>query len=486
MMSRAHRQNLARRTGSVFRTQLVVLLCLVTVFGAACGGGGAGSGRSTAGGPEATLRSQSGAEVTKSAQRYWDEGVAAFERAEAAGFQGPDCEEALESFQDAEEAQPGFGEAVYMQGLVQERCVSPQVARGLYERALQVNPALCGARAALGVLQLDARDWAGAEATFQTAISNDPLCTEAYANLAIVQRRKVASDPEALKNLRRALAINAQYLPAFNEMALFYLDAAQRNRKKLDLAEVVCSQAQKIDSNYAPIYNTWGLIDLRRDKIIEASAKFQKAFQLDPTMFEAYMNFGQITLGFRGYSDAKIAFERALTLVPDSFEAQVGLGVALRGLEDNASAVASYQKAMALRPERAEPYYNLGVLYQDFQDGTAADMDQAERYFRDFLEKAKGEPRFVEAIQDVTRKCEPKRRRRRGKTAKCIAGRLQNIANYRQALREMQEIEALQRESEAAEAAMQEEAAPAPSAGEDVGNISGSGGGLEMDPYGAE
>src|SRR6185436_7792389 len=126
----------------------------------------------------------------------------------------------------------------------------------------------------------------------------------------------------------------------------------------LDLAEVVCSQAQKIDVNYLAIYNTWGLIDLRRGEIISAAAKFQKAFDLDPKMFEAYMNFAQITIGFRGYEDARNAFSKALELQPKSFDATVGLGVAYRGLDQKDKAEEYYQKAISMNGQRPEPYYN--------------------------------------------------------------------------------------------------------------------------------
>ena len=46
----------------------------------------------------------------------------------------------------------------------------------------------------------------------------------------------------------------------FNQMALLYLDQAADNPQLLDLAVVVCRQAQQINRDYAPIYNTWGLI----------------------------------------------------------------------------------------------------------------------------------------------------------------------------------------------------------------------------------
>lgn len=437
-----------------------ILLSALLVGAAACGGGSAAGGGSTASGPggASAIKTKDGKSVTVAAINYWKDGIEAFNKAQKAGWPKGSCEDVAETFEDASDAQGGkFAEAIYMQGRVAYACGKKQDAIGFYKKALRINSKLCRARAGVGLDLLQQGNESQAESEFRRAIEDDPQCTEAYVNLAIIQRKAPGGNAEALKNLRRALAIDAQYLPAFNEMALLYLSEAADNKKKLDLAEVVCSQAQKIDANYAPIYNTWGLIDLRRDKIIEASAKFQKALELDPDMFEAYMNFAQITIGFRGYQDAKIAFEKALQLQPKSFDAQVGLGVALRGLEQNDAALEAYKKASELKPNRPEPYYNMGVLWQDFQEGSESDMEKAEGYYKKFLAKAGSEKRYAEAVQDVTRKCsENKGKRHRGST-KCVAGRLQNIDNYRQALKDMAEMEKLQKEAEAQAAQMEAE-----------------------------
>jgi tetratricopeptide (TPR) repeat protein len=232
------------------------------------------------------------------------------------------------------------------------------------------------------------------------------------------------------------------------------LSEAADNEKKLDLAEVVCSQAQKINANYAPIYNTWGLIDLRRKEIIGAAAKFQKAFSLDPKMFEAYMNFAQITIGFRGYEDARSAFTKALELQPKSFDATIGLAVAYRGLEQKDKAEEYYNKAKDLNPNRPESYYNLGVLYQDFKDGTTDQMKKARAFYEQFLQRAGSEERYKAKVDDVKRRCAVVKGKRRP-TDKCIAGRFQNIEDYLQALKDMEEMEKLQKEGERQQAELE-------------------------------
>jgi tetratricopeptide (TPR) repeat protein len=195
---------------------------------------------------------------------------------------------------------------------------------------------------------------------------------------------------------------------------------------------VVCSQAQKIDADFAPLYNTWGLVDLRRARITDAAAKFRRALELDPKLLAAHMNYGRIALSFRAYDDARVAFEHALALQKDGFDALIGLGVALRGLGRLDEAEARYAEAREREPERPEPDFNLGVLYQDFRSGSASDMQSARAHFQRFLDKARGHADYDEAVAEVTRRCEPTTGRRRRRST-CMVGRLQTIEQYLEA-----------------------------------------------------
>ena len=424
------------------------------------GGGKAGGGKA-------------GAKVSQRATQLFAEALKAFKSYDPKSWNDAHCDEVAGKFESAASSQGGkFTEALYMAGLSHDRCGRKDKAQSFYDQALRANPKFCKARVAVGLKALESGQGSAAEREFGQSVADDPQCTEGYVNMAILQRKRgIEGNREALANLRRALAIDAQYLPAFNEMALLYLSEAADNEKKLDLAEVVCSQAQKINAGYAPIYNTWGLIDLRRGKIIDASAKFQRASELDDKIFEAHMNFARITIGFRGYQDAKAAYEHALTLQPTNFEAQLGLGVALRGLQENAKAQEAYEKATKLQPNRPEPYYNLGVLYQDFQNGTSDEMKKAEGYYREFLSRAGSDKKYAAAIEEINRKCKYEGKRKSGKNA-CVAGRLQNIQLYLDTMKQMAEMEKLQKQQEkqAADLEAQEKAqqgaapAPAPAA----------------------
>ena len=455
----------AMKTTALSTRKLLVSALLLAAVG--CGGGAAaGKGDTTTPANAAkdasgnVVRSGSGAAVTKEAEASWRDALAEFEAAEKAGWNPSSCEAVSDSFKSANKEQKGkFAEAIYMSGLALDRCGKRAEALALYNQALEVDPKQCGARVGVGIDHfLNGREQQ-AYSSFDRAVKDDAQCTEGYTNLAMMQMaRDGAKSEEALNNLRRALAIDAQYLPAFNQMALLFYGRAADNTKMLDLAAVVCRQAQLINANYAPIYNTWGLINVRKENVFDALRMFEKAFQLDASNFEALMNFGQITLSFRGYQDAKAAFEKAVALNAKNYDAHIGLGAALRGLGDTAGAKAQYEEAKALSNNRPEAYYNLGILYQDYMSGSVDDMKTALSYYDQFTQRARGDTNLKPTLDDIERRCqtdEAKKKRKSSKT--CRPGRRQNIQLAIEAMAQMAQME-----KEAAAMQQQQEAAPPP------------------------
>jgi tetratricopeptide (TPR) repeat protein len=400
---------------------------------AACGGGEGSSSKATT--PSADVARTAGGEaittadgnaVSKKAHSKWETALSEFEANEQSGWTDAKCSSSSKAFERVADAQGGgFAEALYMAGLALSRC-GDDGAYEHYEAALKVDSKFCKARVGLGLRDLQAGRMSQAKSAFERSIADDPQCTSGYTNLAIVQRAQGNAD-EALKNLRRALAIESDYLAAFNQMALLHYDGGRKGKPtELDLAEVVCRQAQMLDAEYAPIYNTWGLIKVYKGDVISALRYFQKAITLDPDLFEAQMNFGGVTISFRGYEDGRRAFARAVALRPDSYDAFMGLGTALRGLGQFSEAQEQYERAKQLDGGRPEAYFNLGVLYQDYMSGTVADLKTAKGYFSEFIRRAGNAPEFRSSVKDVNTRCAQKPSKKRG-APKCRPGRMQNI-----------------------------------------------------------
>lgn len=418
------------------------------VLAAAGCGGSAGGGTSGGGATDESgnvITTAGGEAVSEAAHNAWTEAMAEFSKYEEAGWNESACDSVFDAFGKANERQGGrFAEAIYMGGLTKSRCKKMDEAKSAYTRALSVNDKLCGARVGMGVFQLEEGKRQEAFQTFQQALKGDPRCTQAYVNLAVLQReRGGAQVAEALNNLRRAMAIEARYLPAFNEMALLYLEQAKQNDndQMLDLAGVVCRQAQLIDANYAPIYNTWGLVAVEQGNVIEALRFFERAIRLDDSLYEAHMNFGQITISFRGYEDAKTSFEKATQLKPGSYEAHIGLGAALRGLGKVDEAEAQYKKAIELDGNKPQAYFNLGLLYQDFKSGGVEDLERAQGFYNQFIQKARGDEELKATVRDLQRSCDNSKRSRRRKSTDCRPGRLQNISTAVEALKAAAEMQ---------------------------------------------
>ncbi|MCB9621742.1 MAG: tetratricopeptide repeat protein [Sandaracinus sp.] len=448
------------------------------------GGGGSGNAATTEGGD--TIRSASGEAVSVQAHNHWTAAVELIQQGQSQGWNSERCDAALSKLDDAIDAQGGtFAEALYMSGMVSEAC-NRDNARGFYERALSSaeaarqrnqnrsvgNGPLCKSRVALGLMDLAGGNQAAAMAAFQRAVREDAQCTSGYTNLAILQREQGGpQEEEALRNLRRALAIESDYLPAFNQMALLYYSRGRRRGGKasLDLAEVVCRQAQLIDRNFAPIYNTWGLVKIEKGDVIEALRYFQRAIELDGSIFEAQMNFGSVTLSFRGYQDAQRAFARAVELQPRNYDAHIGLGAALRGLNQFAEAKAEYERAREIDGNRPEAIFNLALLHQDYLGGSSMDetignLNRAKELYQQFLAKAGNAEQWAETVESVSRRCRYERDRRGRESVRpagCRPGRVQNIERTVEALREAAAMQA-EADRMQREAAQQQQQAPAP------------------------
>jgi tetratricopeptide (TPR) repeat protein len=236
-------------------------------------------------------------------------------------------------------------------------------------------------------------------------------------------------------NLQRALAIDDGYMPAFNQLALYYFGSAKKkaspgrkfgrtiatnaalakrgDMQQLALAATVCSQATRKNASYAPIHNTSGLILNELGQVNTAVKEFQTAAQLDPKFFEAQMNLAAINLSFRGFDKAEGAYRKALEMHPNDYDAHLGLALALRGQIDDSNydrQVAAVQSELdackKIDAARPDSYFNEGILTQEYKakgaggtDKAIAVYQQAKQVFQSFMDKASGKVEYDGAVK---------------------------------------------------------------------------------------
>ena len=346
-------------------------------------------------------------------------------------------------------------QATFNSGLAYQLCGDDKNAKAKFEAALQADPKFHHARAQLALYQYKAdNNEDAAIAALQQAVTDAQFQNvPALVSLAMFQMQRDSAqsgqnckdDMDCAKlNLQRALAIDDAFMPAFNQLALYYFQlakkragavkgAAKGNRgrqivthasqqkradvQQLELAGLVCSQAIRKNPNYAPIHNTAGLIQNELGQVNGAVAEFATAAKLDPKFFEAQMNYAAVNLGFRGFEQAQGAYKKALEMRPNDYDAHLGLALAIRGpitgAEANydellAAVQAELDAAKKIDPSRPDAYYNEGIFTQEFKakaggpkEKTIATLEDAKKIFQTFLEKASGKPEYDGAVKRV-------------------------------------------------------------------------------------
>jgi tetratricopeptide (TPR) repeat protein len=367
------------------------------------------------------------------------------------------CTEVAKMFVAAAAAQNSgrFAEANYDAGLSYQRCGNDKEAKTRFLQALADDEKFHFARAQLALYQFKADgNIDGAISALETAVNDANFQNvPALVDLAMFQMQRDSTEVGAnchaksagkdvdlgdfdcaKLNLQRALALDEGYMPAFNQLALYYFGSAKKKAgakkfgrtiatnaalakrgdvQQLELASLVCSQAVRKNPSYAPIHNTSGLILNELGQVNTAVKEFQKASDLDPHFFEALMNLAAINLSFRGFDKAEGAYRKALEMHPNDYDAHLGLALALRGQIDDSN----YDKQVSavqgeidackkLDPARPDSYFNEGILTQEYKakgagakEKTIAVYQQAKQIFQTFMEKASGHSEYDGAVK---------------------------------------------------------------------------------------
>jgi tetratricopeptide (TPR) repeat protein len=365
-------------------------------------------------------------------QDDFEAAVASFKDADKTGWTNDKCQNAADKF-----SRSGGGrraEGFFNAGVAMEKCGRTNDAEKLYKKALDLDPKHGPSLANLGVIAFRAGKTQEAQSDFDQAVKNDAKLqvSAARANLAWLEYQQLRQttvpatrqqlEADALGNLQRALAIDNDSVVAYTIMALVYMEGADKNRNRLDLANLLLTEGKKRNDKYAPLWNAMGLLQMRRNNVATALEDFRQAATLDPQLTEARMNVAQIVLSSRNYNEAETQFREVLKQKKNEYAALVGLGVALRGqgtvmrsagqmdqfLAKIDEAEKSYRAAIEVDKNRADAYYNLGLLYKDYrtndpdQTKNIVQYKKAKGYFQDYLARSdKGDAKRDEAAGHV-------------------------------------------------------------------------------------
>ena len=434
-----------------------LLLGSLAALSVACGGG-AGTGQpAVTGKPPGAA---TGTKVSSAAEGKFNAAIASFNAHDkAADWNDAVCADVAKQFQAAAAEQAGnnLPEAHFDAGLAYQRCNNDKLARASFETALKGDPKFHHAAAQIALYDYKANGNADrAISSLQQAVLDARFQNvSALVGLALVQMDRDSSQGQqdckddfdcAKRNLQRALAIDDGYMPAFNQLALYYFQSAKKRAttgggktakrgrqiatnsalakradvQQLELAALVCSQAVRKNAKYAPIHNTAGLIQNELGLFNGAVAEFKSATALDPRLFEAQMNYGAVNLSFRGFEQAEGAYRKALSMRPNDYDAHLGLALALRGQINDSNydkQVAAVQSeldaAKKLDGNRPDAFYNEGILVQEFKAKSGGSSDaqikaltEAKGILQNFQSKASGKSEYDGAVKRAKERVE--------------------------------------------------------------------------------
>ncbi len=364
------------------------------------------------------------------------------------GLSGSECSSVSEAFKSVADSNPGLPEARFNQGAVLAECGRQEDAERIWKGQTSYGPAIAN-RGYLAWKRGEPQEaeslfnQAIKDDPLHTVEARNNL-----AQILRDKARRASSPDEkkgyvsqAVSNLRTVLALDSNNLQAFSTLAFIYYDM-----NMLEMAKLVGNQAvakadeiatgkfaeEKVEEaaegkgakgkkgkkekkesgddseggklakevnvheegtgvtpemkrELAVVYNTLGLVELKKKNISPAIGQFKKAVGMNPKLAEARLNLAVLSLNNRDYNTAEENFRAVLELQPKNFEAAIGLGVALRGNKKIDEAETQYNTAEKLDPSSPWSYFNLGLLYQDYKDGQKPSLHKAQDYYRQFL-----------------------------------------------------------------------------------------------------
>ena len=381
------------------------------------------------------------ADFDKAMQRY----VSA---KKSGGLSGGECDSVSNAFKQVADANPGLAEARFNQGAVLAECGRQEDAARVWQ-GMKYGPAIAnlGYMAWKRGEPMEAESLfnkAIESDPLHTVEARNNLAQilrdKARKASSPDQKRQYVS--QAVNNLRTVLALDSNNLQAFSTLAFIYYDMGMLEMSKLvgnqaiakadeiatgkfaeekveEAAEGKAGKGKKgkkekkegssddteggklakevnvkeegtgvtpeMKKQLAVVYNTLGLVELKKKNISPAIGQFKKAVEMNPRLAEARLNLAVLSLNNRDYNTAEENFRKVLELQPKNYEAAIGLGVALRGNKKIDEAETQYNSAEKIDPSNPWTYFNLGLLYQDYKDGQKPSLHKAQDYYRQFL-----------------------------------------------------------------------------------------------------
>jgi tetratricopeptide (TPR) repeat protein len=230
---------------------------------------------------------------------------------------------------------------------------------------------------------------------YHRAIALSANYAPAYNNLATALRAKGLLR-DAVATYERAIGLRPGYPEAHYNLANALLDEG----KPGEAAEHFRLALQTIPSS-ADVHNNLGIALVGQGQIDEAIAEFRAALQVDPNSAISHRNLADALASRQRDDEAIDHFREAARLDPADGSAHYDLGILFLERNRFGEAVDEFQAALTADPGSVRAHNNLGIAL-----GSQGKLDEAIAQFRRALEI---EPGFEDAKKNLAMALEAKR-----------------------------------------------------------------------------
>ncbi len=262
------------------------------------------------------------------------------------------------------------------------------------KKALEVNPKLSVAHAAVGDVYRKQGRYDLAASAYEQACRSDPTAFRPHYNLGVMYQLLAGaaeSAQAAAEYIRKAVQVYLRALllqPEDFETNL-NLSACYFQQGKLDLAEQYCLAAVRIDPHHPYAHSNLGLIYDAQDRPEEAIRAFRDSLEREIHQPRVLENLGTIYMRMGRLGEAIKAFQLSVEQDPSAAGPWEQMGTCYYHQGKWPQALAAYEKALQLNPESPTAYRGLGVvrMTQFVMDRSRGDLrDQALGAWRRSLE----------------------------------------------------------------------------------------------------
>ncbi|MBM4370699.1 MAG: tetratricopeptide repeat protein [Deltaproteobacteria bacterium] len=337
-----------------------------------------------------------------SPEAAFDEAMAILE-----GSASPDAEALTRAAELLDKAYKGGvarPEVPYNLGVLAFRKGNMEEAARFFQEGRGLEPSNADIVAMLGLIAARQGRSGDAAALMQEALGLDEYCSVALNFLSEAEVR-ARNWEQALVYCRKALLGNPDNLDSYLNMAVVYYQT-----DRLELGELACQSALRINPAAAPIRNILGLIYLKQNEVRKAFTQFERATKADPDSMDALRNLATLVLNYKDFEAAAKAFETILQKDPENLAMRVSYAVALRGVGNFPAARTELEGVLARKPSNLDASYNLCILLHEYlsayedalkqcADFTAR-IDRKHPKWDEMKQRVKGIRDTIEALKD--------------------------------------------------------------------------------------